>query len=77
MRLRLNAYNAIFERGVTAHETAPFSPSHSTRDYEPKNLLHCVWGIHMMQKEQYVMHSFYSAAKPKVLAHALFISIAP
>ncbi len=36
----------------------------------------CV-GMHMTQKEQCVMHLFYSAAKPKVLAHALFISIAP
>ena len=77
MTHRLNASNAIFERGATAHEKALYSPSHSTLDYVPKNLLRCVLGMHMMPKEQCVMHSFYSAAKPKVLAHVLFISIAP
>ena len=75
MMHRLNAYNAIFERGVITHETAPFSPLHSTQDYVPKNLLHCVLGMHMMLREQCVMHLFYSAAKPKALAHVLFISI--
>ena len=31
----------------------------------------------MMQREQCVIHLFYSAAKPKALAHVLFISIIP
>ena len=79
MRLthRLNAYSAIFERGATTRETAPYSPSHSTLDYVPKNLPHFVLEMHMMLREQCVMLSFYSAAKPKVLAHAQCISIVP
>ena len=77
MTHRLNAYNATYAHDAITRETAPYSPSHSTLDCAPKNLLRCVLGMHMTQKEQCVMHLFYSAAKPKVLAHVLFISIAP